>query len=140
MFMNNKPQPNWQPIKNMPMIANLIDSQLTDAKEQYTTLLEARNKPHVLNDSIVQRTIKVYTEQLDFTQVFEKQLLKWEKEEYLIPILQTELCRLQAQVKYSYKTLKDIISLAEELKMGTIEKVMEKSDLEIGIESLKKYF
>lgn len=138
--MNNKPQPNWQPIKNMPMIANLIDSQLTDAKEQYTTLLEARNKLHVLNDSIVQRTIKVYTEQLDFTQVFEKQLLKWEKEEYLIPIIRTELCRLQAQVKYSYKTLKDIIALAEELKMGTIEKVMEKSDLEIGIESLKKYF
>ena len=138
--MNNKPQPNWQPIKNMPMIANLIDSQLSDAKEQYTTFLEARNKPHVLNDSIVQRTIKVYTEQLDFTQVFEKQLLKWEKEEYLIPIIRTELCRLQAQVKYSYKTLKDIIALAEELKMGTIEKVMEKSDLEIGIESLKKYF
>lgn len=138
--MNNKSQPNWQPIKNMPMIANLIDSQLTDAKEQYTTLLEARNKPHVLNDSIVQRTIKVYTEQLDFTQVFEKQLLKWEKEEYLIPILKTELCRLQAQVKHSYKILKNIIALAEELEMGTIEKVMEKSDLELGIESLKKYF
>ena len=138
--MNNKQQPNWQPIKNMPMIANIIDSQLTDAKEQYTTLLEARNKPHVLNDSIVQRTIKVYTEQLEFTQVFEKQLLKWEKEECLMPILQTEICRLQDQVKHSYKTLKDIIALVEELKMGTIEKVMEKSDLELGIESLEKYF
>lgn len=32
--MNNKPQPNWQPIKNMPMIANLIDSQLTATKMQ----------------------------------------------------------------------------------------------------------
>ena len=138
--MNNKPQPNWQPIKNIPMIANLIDSQLTDAKEQYTTLLEARNKPHVLNDSIVQRTINVYTEQLDFTQVFEKQLLKWEKEEYLTPIQQTEICRLQDQVKHSYKTLTDILALSEELEMGTIEKVMEKSDLELGIESLKKYF
>ena len=57
-----------------------------------------------------------------------------------MPILQTELCRLQAQVKHLYKILTDIIALAEELKMGTIEKVMEKSDLEIGIESLKKYF
>ncbi len=43
-------------------------------------------------------------------------------------------------MKHSYKTLKDIMALAEELKMGTIEKVMEKSDLEIDIESLKKYF
>ena len=138
--MNNKLQPNWQPIKNMPMIANLIDNQLTDAKEQYITLSEARNKPYVLNDSIVQRTIKVYTEQLDFTQVFEKQLLKWENEEYLKPNQQIEICRLQEQVKQSYKTLTDILDLSEELKSGTIEKVMEKSDLELGIESLKKYF
>jgi 6-pyruvoyl-tetrahydropterin synthase len=138
--MNNKLQPNWQPIKNMSMIANLIDSQLTDAKEQYITLSEARNKPYVLNDSIVQRTIKVYTEQLDFTQVFEKQLLKWKNEEYLKPIQQIEICRLQEQVKQSYKTLTDILDLSEELKSGTIEKVMEKSDLELGIESLKKYF
>ena len=137
--MNNKLQPNWQPIKNMSMIANLIDSQLTDAKEQYITLSEARSKPYVLNDSIVQRTIKVYTEQLDFTQVFEKQLLKWEKEEYLKPIQQTEICRLQEQVKQSYKTLTDILDLSEELKSGTIEKVMEKSNLKLGIESLKKY-
>jgi hypothetical protein len=33
-----------------------------------------------------------------------------------------------------------ILDLSEELKIGTIEKVMEKSDLELGIESLKKYF
>jgi len=138
--MNSKLQPNWQPIKNMSMIANLIDSQLIDAKEQYITLSEARNKPYVLNDPIVQRTIKVYTEQLDFTRVFEKQLLKWEKEEYLKPIQQIEICRLQKQVKQSYKTLTDILDLSEELKSGTIEKVMEKSDLELGIESLKKYF
>jgi hypothetical protein len=87
-----------------------------------------------LHYSIVHRTIKVYTEQLEFTYVFEKQLLKWKKEEHLMPILQTEICRLQAQVKHPYKTLTEIIALAEELKMGTIEKVMEKSDLGIGID------
>jgi hypothetical protein len=59
-------------------------------------------------------------------------------EEYLTPIQQPEIC--QDQVKHSYKILTDILALAEELKMGTIEKVMEKSDLELGIESLKKYF
>jgi len=43
-------------------------------------------------------------------------------------------------LKQSYKTLTDILDLSEELKSVTIEKVMEKSDLELGIESLKKYF
>ncbi|HEY5562212.1 MAG TPA: hypothetical protein VIK72_10745 [Clostridiaceae bacterium] len=35
---------------------------------------------------------------------------------------------------------RDILVLAEELKMGTIEKVMEKSDLKLGIESLENNF
>ncbi|AOM14587.1 hypothetical protein [Bacillus thuringiensis] len=43
-----KNQPNWQPIQNLPIIANLIDGQSSDAKEQYINLLEARNKPQVL--------------------------------------------------------------------------------------------
>ena len=57
-----------------------------------------------------------------------------------MPNQQAEICRLKDQVKYSYKTLTDILDLAEELKMVTIEKVMEKSDLVLGIESLEKYF
>lgn len=51
-------QPNWQPIQNLPIIANLIDGQFIDAKEQYINLLEARNKPHVLDDATIQRTIR----------------------------------------------------------------------------------
>lgn len=57
-------QSNWQPIQNLPIIANLIDGQSSDAKEQYVNLLEALSKSHVLNDTIIQRTIHVYTEQL----------------------------------------------------------------------------
>jgi hypothetical protein len=33
----------------------------------------------------------------------------------------------------------NILELADELKSGTIEKVMAKSDFELGIEFLKKY-
>ena len=44
-----------------------------------------------------------------------------------MPNQQAEICRLQDQVKHSYKTLTDILDLAEELKMGTIEKVIGKN-------------
>lgn len=47
--MNDRPQPNWQPISNLPMIASLIDGQTEDAKGQLETLLETRHKPHVLD-------------------------------------------------------------------------------------------
>ncbi|MEK4504223.1 hypothetical protein [Bacillus sp. FSL R12-0069] len=131
-------QPNWQPIQNLPIIANLIDGQSSDAKEQYINLLEARNKPYVLDDATIQRTIRVYTEQLEFVWIFKEQLSKWIKEERLTPIEQSEIERLQGQVQQLHHTLTDILALTEELKEGTYEKVMEKSDLQLGIESLQK--
>ncbi|PEW58134.1 hypothetical protein CN448_31610 [Bacillus cereus] len=131
-------QPNWQPIQNLPIIANLIDGQSSDAKEQYINLLEARNKPHVLDDATIQRTIRVYTEQLEFVWIFEEQLSKWIKEEHLIPIEQSEIERLQGQVQQLHHTLTDILALTEKLKEGTYEKVMKKSDLQLEIESLQR--
>ncbi|HDR7494932.1 hypothetical protein ACT7DC_02690 [Bacillus cereus] len=131
-------QPNWQPIKNLPIIANLIDGQSADAKEQYANLFEARNKPHVLNDAIIQRTIHVYTEQLEFVWIFEEQLSKWQKEERLTPIEQSEIERLKGQVQQLHHTLTDILALTEKLKEGTYEKIMKKNDLQLGIESLQR--
>ncbi|MEH7217893.1 hypothetical protein ACWKTS_35885 [Bacillus toyonensis] len=130
--------PNWQPIQNLPIIANLIDGQSSDAKEQYINLLEVRNKPHVLDDATIQHTIRVYTEQLEFVWIFEEQLSKWIKEERLTPIEQSEIERLQGQVQQLHHTLTDILALTEKLKEGTYEKVMKKSDLQLGIESLQR--
>ncbi|MBJ8055886.1 hypothetical protein JDS87_29390 [Bacillus cereus] len=131
-------QPNWQPIQNLPIFANLIDGQSSDAKEQYINLLEARNKPHVLNDAIIQRTIHIYTEQLEFVWIFEEQLSRWKKEERLTPIEQSEIERLQGQVQQLHHILIDILTLTEKLKEGTYEKVMAKSDWQLGMESLQR--
>ncbi|MGR5864564.1 hypothetical protein ACT7DZ_13470 [Bacillus cereus] len=106
--------------------------------KQYVNLLEALSKPHVLNDAIIQRTIHVYTEQLEFVWIFEEQLSKWKKEERLTPIEQSEIERLQEQVQQLHSILTDILAITEKLKDGTYEKVMAKSDLQLGIESLQK--
>jgi hypothetical protein len=132
--MNNKPQPNWQPISNLRMIVGMIDNQFEDAKEQYKRLLQARSKPHVLDDITIQRIIKAYTEQLDFLWVFEKQIEKWQGESSLTCIQQSELDRVQGDLKQFRKTLMGILNLADELKKGTIEKVLDKSDIELIIE------
>lgn len=93
--MTNKPEPSWQPIRNLPMIANMIDGQLGDAQEQYTNLLEARQKPYVLDDYTVNRDIQVYTEQIEFVPIYKKQLEKWQKEASLTAIQQSEIKQLQ---------------------------------------------
>ena len=129
--MNNKPQPQWQPISMLPMLVDLINNQFKDTKEQYERLLQVRSKPHVLDDATIERTIKVYKEQLDFLWVFEKQISKWQDESSLTYIQESELERIEEQLKQFRKTLTDLLTLTDELKEGTIEKVMAKSDIEL---------
>jgi hypothetical protein len=69
--------PIWHPISMLPTIAGIIDRGLADAEEHYATLLPARDKPYVLDDATVERTIKLHTEQLEFTRIFREQLDRW---------------------------------------------------------------
>ncbi|MGE6963878.1 hypothetical protein ACQKIW_29135 [Bacillus thuringiensis] len=137
--MTKTPEPNWQPISALSMIANMIDGQLEESQEQYTTLLETKQKPHVLDDYTVHRVIQVYTDQLEFLPIYIKQLEKWQTEVSLTLTQQNEIQRLQEQVRQWKQVLTDILDLANKLKEETIEKVMSKSDLELGIQSLKNY-
>ncbi|WP_449354639.1 hypothetical protein ACUL41_17145 [Virgibacillus natechei] len=116
----------------------MIDGQLETAQEQYDSLSKAQSKPHVLDDNTVYRVIQSYTEQLEFAPVYEKQLEKWQQETGLSSMQRSELQRLQKQVSQWKQDVTDILDLANELKEGTIEKVLSKSDFELGLEVLKK--
>jgi hypothetical protein len=135
--MENKEQ-DWHPISMIPMLSTMISGQLEEAKNQYENLLQAKPKPYVLNDEIIERIIKVFTEQLDYICLYENQISKWQHEETLTPKIKLDLDRSQTQLQDLSKVLINLLALAAELKKGTIEKVMEKSDLELGLEFLKK--
>jgi hypothetical protein len=47
-----------------------------------------------------------------------------------------EIDRLSVQLERLRKVLTNILALADELKEGTIDKILAKSDLELGIEVL----
>ena len=127
--------PNWQPISMLPRIAEIIDGELADAKEHRATLQEVRSRPHVLDDATVQRSIKLHTEQLEFLWVFQEQLVRWRKSD-LEPHESEEIGRLSVQLGQLHTVLTDILALADELRQGTIDKVLAKSNLELGIEAL----
>ncbi|MBU3179290.1 hypothetical protein KPL47_23665 [Clostridium estertheticum] len=122
----------------LPMMSTMISGQLEEAKDQYKNLLKAQSKPYVLNDEIVERVIKVFSKQLDFICLYENQISKWHDEETLSTTLETNLSKSQVQLQELSKVITNILALAAELKNGTIEKVMGKSDLELGMEFLKK--
>ena len=129
--------PNWQPLTALPLIASLIDGELADGQEHYAALLAARDRPHVLDDATVERSITLHTEQRDFLGVFAEQLAHW-RNERPTDAQRRELDRLEGQLERLRAVLGDILELAEELKQGTIERVLAKNDLELGIEALMR--
>ena len=133
--MADDPAPNWQPLTALPLIASLIDGELADGQEHHATLLSVRDRPYVLDDAIVERSIKLHTEQRDFLGVFAEQLARW-RHERPTDAQRRELDRLEEQLGRLRAVLGAILELAEELQQGTIERVLAKSDLELGLETL----
>ncbi len=133
--MADDPTPNWQPLTALPLIASLIDGELADGQEHHATLLSVRDRPYVLDDATVERSIKLHTDQRDFLWVFAEQLTRW-RHQRPTDAQRRELDRLEGQLERLRAVLSAILALAEELQQGTIERVLAKSDLELGIEAL----
>ena len=135
MAAKNQPQPHWQPISQLPLIARHIDGMLESAEEQYQALQLARPKPHMLDDYTVGRVIDVFTTQQNDLWLFEEQLRRW-KTGQLTTAQHGEVERLTGQMTKLRQAIANILRLADELKQGTIEKVLAKSDAELGLEFL----
>ena len=110
--MADDPAPHGQSITALPLIPSLPDGELAD---------ERRTKPHA--------------EQRDFLWVFAEPLARWRNEQPS-SAQRRELDRLEGQLERLRAVLSDILELAEELQQGTIERVLAKSDLELGLEAL----
>jgi hypothetical protein len=133
--MAKQPSPQWQPIERLPLIATHIDGMLESASEQYETLQLAKPKPYVLDDYTVGRVIEVFTIQQGDLWLFDEQLRRWEKGS-LTNAQRQEVERLASQMLQLHEVISAILRLAEQLKERTIEKVLAKSDVELGLETL----
>ena len=131
----NKSKTNWQPISVLPTIASVIDAMLKDTEIQYQTLLEAKDKPYVLDDELVSRVIKVFKRQHNDLWLYEEQLSRW-KRLTLHAHKEQEIQRLSNQVNRIKEITESILSLTDELKENTIEQVMKRDDIQIAIDFL----
>lgn len=131
--MRGRGEPNWQPISVLATIASLSDEGLRDALEHYATLLQARSRPHVLDDATIERTKRVNGEGLEWCDVYDRQLARWQRER-LTRAQREEVTRLQGVQRELHAVLTQILELADELGRGTIERQLAKSDLQLGLE------
>lgn len=133
----HQPQPQWQPIEMLSTLGPHIDGMLEASQEQYETLLPARSKPHVLDNYTVDRVITVFTKQIGDLWLFDTQLQRW-ADESITDEQAREIVRLQGQMKTLRETDEQVLALVRELSQGTIEKVLAKSDEQLGLETLMR--
>ncbi len=64
--MTDSESVQWQPLSALPRVARDVDEQFTNTREQYEQLLRARDRPHLLDDAIVPRVMRLVTDELEF--------------------------------------------------------------------------
>jgi len=125
-------QINWQLIESLPLIGSMVDGLLDEAERQYANLAACRSKPHVLDDYTVDRVLKVYSDQAEGVDLYEEQLARWSKLD-VGSTQRRELARLSAKIPAIRARIAEILTLAKELKQGTIETILAKSDYELRL-------
>lgn len=128
-------QVNWQPISQMPLIANMITTSLNDTREHLGTLTKAKDRPHVLDDATIGRVEHVHTEQMQYIDIYTQQIARWRTAKPSA-IQASELDRMEKQNQQLRDVTADVLALARELREGTIERVLGMSDLELGLQYL----
>ena len=131
--VDGRGEPRHQPIAMLPTIARLIDEGLADTSEQYTTLLEARPKPWVLDDALINRSKRVNGEALQWCGVYDRQLKRWLGQR-LTPAQRREVIRLQGVQRDQRRVLNELLALLDELAANTIDRQLAKSDIQLGLE------
>jgi hypothetical protein len=126
---------NWQPISQMPLIAGMIDGALDDTRDHVGTLNKARDRPHVLDDATIDRVERVHTEQLEFVDIYDRQISRWRTEKPTADQTR-KLDQMEEQNRQLRAVTMEVLALAGKLRKGSIDRIIGMSDLELGLQAL----
>ncbi len=131
-------EPTWQPISALATITSLIDRhdrQVASGRDQHQRLLQAAERPYLLDDATVARVRRVYGDTAADLWLYDTQLTRWARPP-LTQAQRRDIERLQAQMISLHDIVEQILALAARLQDRTIETLLAKSDLEGGLEWL----
>ncbi len=131
--MGDDPAPSWQPASALPLITTIVAGMLDAAEQNYDSLTEGRAHPSSLDDATLDRVEKVWGDTQADHWLFVEQVARW-KSEPLTPAQREAVVRLDDQVTALGELLSSLLALAGQLRSGTIDRIMEKSDIELGLE------
>jgi hypothetical protein len=133
-------QPTWQPVAAVEMLTTVVTEQLEHTRAQLALMEQARpTRPdaRILDDHTISETLRVYGQMADdYHDLFAKQGRRWQAETTPATPTRQAIDAYVALVDAHRAALDDMLALTRQIQGHTIEKIMAKSDLELGIEAL----
>ena len=117
------------------MLAYAIDGALDAAQDQLENMQKAKNKPHVLDDELVDQIIKSYTKQ-NASIADEKALCLYWKKEKLSAQQKKTIDELLDNLAELERCNQQILFLAEHFKDHTIDKIMGMDEVDLALSYL----
>lgn len=125
----NYDEPQWQPISKLAMLTAHGEQGVQLAEEHLETLGQARERPYVLDNATVAEVLRTFGKtRADLVELYVEQGRRWQVLD-LGATQRRDVERYVALVAWE-------LALAEELRFGTIERTLAKSDLVLGMEVL----
>jgi hypothetical protein len=133
---NYDDEPQWQPISRLAMLTAHAEQGVQLAEEHLATLGQARERPYVLDDATVAGVLRTFGKtRADLVELYVEQGRHWQALD-LGATRRRDVERYVALAARELVLVEQILALAEELRSGTIERTLAKSDLELGMEAL----
>jgi hypothetical protein len=123
------------PLSKLPLFTTLVDGMLQDTKDMYPLFLQAKDKPWVMDDATIERTIRLYTERLEMLPTHTEHITRWRKE-HLTPQQKHELDRLEKATVETQELVQRILAMATAMQAYTIDKILAKEPGELALDVL----
>lgn len=129
---------NWYPISKLGWFTGHIREGITVTRRQLELLQPARSQPYLLDDATVARIIRVHRDQAGDLDLFQNQADRWKASPDLTGTQRAGIAGYEALIAQLRQVNAEVLAVADELSRGTIDTVLAKSDLELGIEALMR--
>jgi cell division septum initiation protein DivIVA len=133
--MTNNQQTNWLSLDKLPLFTDMVAGMLQDTEKMIPLFRQAKEKPWVLDDATVVRSIRLYTERLAILSDYEEQIARWRND--TLPAWQKQaIDKLAHQTAQTKKEVTQLLAIANEIKQNTIDQILARDDVELAFDVL----
>lgn len=122
-------------IEKLPTFEKLLNEEVLETQKLNQLLEETEDKPYLMDDTTMNRSVKFYQNGIDYMPYYQKQFNRWKAKELTSEQI-NKITELEFLVDLQMRFLEYGMALSKKIAKNTIEKILSKSDFEIGFEAI----